>query len=415
MSVNARKLPGDAERVELLLLAFEDVTARASIMAGLVASNERKDEFLAMLGHELRHPLTPITHAIYLLRLGHPEPAVAELLDTIDTETRKLLRFIDDLLDVARIGRGLIEVRHEPIDLVSIVREATRAVQPFIEARQHALSLMLPAAPVRVNGDAGRLNQVITNLLENAAKYTDPGGQITVTLEQRDGRAVLSVRDNGIGITRENLEHVFEPFKRAPGALAGGSSGLGLGLSVVRRIIELHGGHIEANSEGLTTGSEFIAWLPLLVPDEADAPQRAVPMRAPPAPITLHYRRVLIVDDHEEVGKSLTQIVRSFGHEVAIARDGPSALVLADSFQPDCAILDISLPGMNGIELGRRLRAAFPRGRLFMIALTGFADAEIRDACLAEGFDEHLVKPGEIATLARLLGGDRPVADAASS
>ncbi len=365
ISLNARKLPGDAERPELLLLAFDDVTARASIMAGLVASNERKDEFLAMLGHELRHPLTPITHAIYLLRLGNPEPAVAELLDTIDTETRQLLRFIDELLDVARIGRGLIEVRREPTDLVSVIREATRALQPFIHDRQHKLSLILPATPLHVNGDAGRLNQVMTNLLENAAKYTEPGGQITLTLEQRDGHAVLSVRDNGIGIARENLEHVFEPFKRAPGALAGGSSGLGLGLSVVRRVIELHGGRIEAISMGLTTGSEFVAWLPLLVPDEAGAAQPASPMSAPPAPTALHKRRVLIVDDHDHVGTSLERIVRTFGHEVVIAKDGPSALALAESFRPECAILDLSLPGMTGIELGRRLRQTFPRGRLY--------------------------------------------------
>jgi len=406
MSVNARKLPGDAERAELLLLVFHDVTVRAGITAGLVASNERKDEFLAMLGHELRHPLTPITHAIYLLRLGHPEPAIAELLDIIDAETHKLLRFVDDLLDIARIGRGMIEVRREPIDLASVIREATPAVQPFIQDRQHALSLILPTTRVLVNGDSGRLHQVITNLLENAAKYTDPGGQITVRLEQRDGGAMLSVRDNGIGIARENLEHVFEPFKRARSALAGGSSGLGLGLSLVRRVIELHGGHIEATSRGLTTGSEFVAWLPLLVPDEAGAPLPAGPMSTPPAPIkALHQRRVLIVDDDEALGRSLVRLVRTFGHEVAIARDGPSALALAERFQPESAILDISLPGMSGIELGRRLRDVFPCGRLYMIALTGFADAHLREECLAAGFDAHLVKPGEIATLAQLLEG----------
>ncbi len=416
MSLNARKLPGDAERGDLLLVAFNDVTVRAGITAGLVATNERKDEFLAMLGHELRHPLTPIMHAIYLLRLGNPEPAIAGLVDTIDTEAHRLQRFVDELLDVARIGRGLIEVRREPVDLVSVIREATAAVQPFIQDRQHALSLILPAAPVLVNGDSGRLHQVITNLLENAAKYTDPGGQITLTLEQRDGGAVLSVRDNGIGIARENLEHVFEPFKRARGALAGGSSGLGLGLNLVRRVIELHGGHIKATSRGLTTGSEFVAWLPLLVPDEARAPHPTGPMSTPPAPNkALHRRRVLIVDDHEEVGRSLARIVRTFGHEVAIARDGPSALALAESFQPECAILDLSLPGMSGIELGRRLREVFPRERLYMIALTGFTGADFRDGCLAAGFDEHLVKPGEIAKLAQLLGGDRPNTDHASA
>ena len=215
MSLNARKLPGDAERAELLLLAINDVTARAGITAGLVATNERKDEFLAMLGHELRHPLTPITHAIYLLRLGNPEPATVELLDTIDTQTQTLLRFVNDLLDVARIGRGLIEVRRDRVDLASVIHEATRAVEPLIENRQHKLSLKLPADPVSINGDAGRLKQVITNLLENAAKFTEPGGQITVTLEQRDGSALLRVRDTGIGIARENLERVFEPFTQA--------------------------------------------------------------------------------------------------------------------------------------------------------------------------------------------------------
>jgi two-component system CheB/CheR fusion protein len=406
MSLNARQLPGTADRAELFLLGFNDVTVRAGITAGLVATNERKDEFLAILGHELRHPLTPITHAVYLLRLGHPEPAIAELLDTIDTQTQTLLRFVNDLLDVARIGRGLIEVRRDPVDLASVVREATQVVEPLIESRHHTLSVRLPVAPVHVKGDSGRLNQVITNLLENAVKFTEPGGQITLTLEQRDESAWVRVRDSGIGIARENLERVFEPFTQANGSLARGS-GLGLGLSVARRVIELHGGHIEATSGGLTTGSEFVVRLPVLVPAEAGDPQPAGPMRTRPAPIARHQRRVLIVDDHEEVGKSLARIVRTFGHEVMIARDGPSALALAEHFQPECAILDLSLPGMNGIELGRRLRAVFPRERLYLIALTGFTGEDIREGCLAAGFDEHLTKPGAIDKLAQLLGGDR--------
>jgi two-component system, chemotaxis family, CheB/CheR fusion protein len=406
MSLNARKLPRDAERAELLLLAFNDVTVRAGITAGLVATNERKDEFLAMLGHELRHPLTPITHAIYLLRLGNPEPAIAELLDTIDTQTQTLLRFVNDLLDVARIGRGLIEVRRDPVDLASVIREATRVVEPLVETRQHKLSLKLPADPVYVNGDAGRLKQVITNLLENAAKFTEPGGQITVTLEQRDSSVLLSVRDTGIGIARENLERIFEPFTQAHASLTGGS-GLGLGLSVVRRVIELHGGQIAATSGGLTTGSEFVVRLPLLVPDGAGDPQPAGPMRTLPAPIALHRRKVLIVDDHDELRKSLGRIVRTFGHEVVVAKDAVSALALAERFQPDCAILDISMPGTNGIELGRRLRAVFPRERLYLIALTGFPGEDIREGCLAAGFDEHLTKPGDIHKLQQLLGGNR--------
>ena len=405
ISLNARKLPGDAERAERLLLAFNDVTVRAGITAGLAATNDRKDEFLAMLGHELRHPLTPITHAVYLLRLGNPEPATAELLDTIDAQSQTLLRFVNDLLDVARIGRGLIEVRRDTVDLASVIREATRVVEPLIEIRQHKLSVRLPAAPVYVKGDSGRLNQVITNLLENAAKFTEPGGQITLTLEQRGESALLSVRDTGIGIARENLEQIFEPFAQARSPLADGR-GLGLGLSVARRVIELHGGHIEATSGGLTTGSEFVVRLPVLVPDEAGAQLPAARRRTPSPPIAAQPRRVLIVDDHEGVGKSLARIVRTFGHEVAVVKDGLSALALAESFQPDCAILDISLPGMNGIELGRRLRAVFPRERLYLIALTGFTGVDIREGCLAAGFDEHLTKPGDIHKLAQVLGGE---------
>jgi len=410
MSLNARRIPGDAERAELLLLAFDDVTARVSMTADLVATNDRKDEFLAMLGHELRHPLTPITHAVYLLRRGNPEPATAELLDVIDTETQRLLRFVDELLDVARISRGLIEVRHEPIDLVAVLRASARAVEPLMERRHHSLSVRLPVAPVYVNGDSGRLNQVITNLLENAAKYTEPGGHITLALELRDQGVAVRVRDSGIGIAPENLERVFEPFTQTHAGQAGGDGGLGLGLSLARRIVRLHGGHIEAASGGLMKGSEFVVWLPLL----ADAVVAPEPVRAvgPPADAVegSRPRRVLIVDDHKEVGDSLGRLVHAFGHEVAIARDGPSALALAESFQPNAAILDVSLQGMSGIELGRRLRQVFPRGRLYMIALTGFASADIREACFAAGFDAHLIKPGEIPKLEQLLKGAPDVA-----
>ncbi len=416
MALSARKIPGDAERAQLLLVAFDDMTVQTNVTAGLVANNERKDEFLAMLGHELRHPLTPITHAIYLLRRGHPEPATAELLETIDTQTRRLQRFVDELLDVARISRGLIEVRRESVDLVAVARDAARAIQPLIDSRRHKLSLILPARPVYVSGDAGRLNQVVTNLLENAAKYTDPGGEIRLALEPQDDGVTLSVRDNGIGIAPEDLEYVFEPFTQAHRGVAGRGGGLGLGLSVVRRVLELHGGRIEATSKGLTRGSEFVAWLPLLAQDRAAAPTRATPMAAPPAPpappapaVAPRVRRVLIVDDEEDIRTSLARVVRSFGHEVATAGDGQAALALAESFRPDCAILDIALEGMNGIELARRLREKFPPDALFLIALTGFGDADRREQCRAAGFDEYVVKPGEIDKLEQLLDGHRLV------
>jgi len=414
MALSARPIPGDAARAQSLLLTFDDVTVQTNVTAGLVANNARKDEFLAMLGHELRHPLTPISHAIYLLRRGQSESETAVLLETIDTQTSRLQRFVDELLDVARISRGLIEVRHESVDLVSVVREAARAVEPLIESRRHTLSLVLPPEPVYVTGDSGRLNQVFTNLLENAAKYTEPGGEITLTLDRQEDGVSLSVRDNGIGIAPEDLEHVFEPFTQARRAAGDrGSGGLGLGLSVVRRVLELHGGRIEATSEGLTRGSEFVVWLPLRAPGKAAA--APTPMRAPPASVKApRVRRVLIVDDDDDIRTSLARVVRSFGHEVAIAVDAQAALALAETFRPDCAILDIALRGMDGIELARRLREKFPRDALFLIALTGFGDADRREQCRAAGFDEYLVKPGDLGKLEKMLGAGRPVSGDAS-
>jgi two-component system, chemotaxis family, CheB/CheR fusion protein len=403
MSLSARRIPGEADRAEQLLLAIQDVTARADRTAGLVASGEQKDQFIAMLGHELRHPLTPITHAIYLLRKAHQDPATIELLETIDTQTHTLVRFVNDLLDLSRISHGLIEIKPERLDLAAVARDAVHALQPFIEERRQVVSLVLPAA-LYVRGDSGRLRQVVSNLVENAAKYTEPGGRITVTLEQRGDEAVLAVRDNGIGIDAENLERIFEPFTQSHQPLASPSSGLGIGLSVVRRIVELHRGRVKATSAGSYAGSEFVVSLPVLAADRRDdrGSENVVNTSAPF--VAVRARRVMIVDDHKEIRASVTRLARGWGHEVAVAADGSSALTLAEAFQPECAIVDLSMPGMNGIELGRRLRQRFPRAQLALIALSGFEGADLRDACLAAGFDAYLVKPGEIAELEQLLG-----------
>jgi two-component system CheB/CheR fusion protein len=412
MSLSARRIPGDVDRAEQLLLAIQDVTARADMTARLVASGEQKDQFIAMLGHELRHPLTPITHAVYLLRKSHQNPATIELLETIDTQTQTLLRFVNELLDLSRISHGLIEIRPERLDVAAVARDAVHALQPFIEERQHVVSLLLPAAPLYVRGDPGRLRQVVSNLVENAAKYTEPGGRITVSLEQRGDEAVLAVSDTGIGIDAENLERIFEPFTRSDQPLARPSRGLGIGLSVVRRIVELHRGRIRVTSAGSGAGSEFVVSLPIWAADmRADRGSENVVNTSAPS-VALRARRVLIVDDHEEMRTSISRLARAWGHEVVVAADGASALSLAEAFQPECAIVDVSMPGMSGIELGRRLRRRFPPAQLCLIALTGYADAAIRDACLTAGFDAHLVKPGEIRELERLLGGDRADADA---
>ena len=411
MSLSARRIPGDVDRTEQLLLSIQDVTAHADMTAGLVASGERKDQFIAMLGHELRHPLTPITHAIYLLRKGNPDPATLELLETIDTQTQTLLRFVNELLDLSRISHGLIEIRPQRLDLVAVARDAVDALQPFIEERRHVVSLVLPAAPLYIRGDPGRLRQVVSNLVENAAKYTEPGGRMTVTVEQRGDEAVLAVRDNGIGISAENLERIFEPFTQSHQPLASSSSGLGIGLSVVRRIVELHGGHVKATSAGSSAGSEFVVSLPV----SAAGTRRdrgSENVRKTSAPFaTLRGRRVMIVDDHQEIRASVSRLARGWGHEIVVAADGSSALSLAEVFQPECAIVDLSMPGMNGIELGHRLRQRFPPAQLRLIALSGYADADTHDACLAAGFDAYLVKPGDIPELERLLGGDRADSD----
>lgn len=411
MSLSARRIPGDADRAEQLLLAIEDVTARANMTAGLVASGEQKDQFIAMLGHELRHPLTPITHAIYLLRQDHQDPATVELLDTIDTQTQTLLRFVNELLDLSRVSRGLIEIRPERLDLAAVARNAVHALQQFIKERQHVVALTLPAAPLYVRGDSARLHQVVSNLVENAAKYTEPGGRITVTLEQRGDEAVLAVSDNGIGIDSENLERIFEPFTQSHQPLTNPSSGLGIGLSVVRRIVELHGGHVKVTSAGSYAGSEFVVSLPASAEDARSDQGYGNVVKTSTPFAAVRTRRVMIVDDHEEIRASISRLIRTLGHEVADAADASSALSLAESFRPECAIVDLSMPGMNGIELGRRLRQRFPPAQLCLIALSDYADAHLRDACLAEGFDAYVVKPGKIAELKQLLGRDRADSD----
>ena len=356
-----------------------------------------------MLAHELRHPLTPITHAIHLLRLADSDVATAALYETIERETRRLARFVNDLVDVVRVERGLFEITRECLDLVEVVQQAAASVRPLVEERRHALTLALAHQPILVDGDAGRLNQVVSNLLENAAKYTEPGGHITLTLEQQGDEAVLSVRDNGVGITTGDLERIFEPFTQADSTLARSGGGLGLGLSLVRRVLGLHGGRIEARSAGLAAGSEFTVWLPTVRVNEGPAPQPPSLAKASSPIAVSHARKVLIVDDREEVTRSLARLVKAFGHEVAVAGDAASALTLAAAFQPDCAIVDLGLPVVTGYDLARHLREAFPAGGLLLIAYTGNGDASVREKCRAAGFDACLLKPGDPLVLEELL------------
>ena len=405
MSVSARRISGDAEREELILLAIEDVTERNALMERLREAGRRKDEFLAMLAHELRNPLAPIMHAIHLLQSTDTAVPASKLHEMIERQTQNLVRLVDELLDVARITRGNIELRREPVDLVGVAREAAEAARPRAAKLQHALLLELPDAAVRVDGDPVRLEQVISNLLENAAKYTDPGGRITLALTQDQSEAVLRVRDTGIGLAPEMLENIFDLFTQVDSSLARPSGGLGLGLTLVRRVLALHGGRIEARSAGLGQGSEFIVRLPLLPRTASTAPAEA-PAATKPAASGTRKQRVLIVDDNTDASYSLGLLARSWGHEVAVARTGPEALVLAKSFKPETGLVDIGLPGMDGYELARQLRKDPVHRNLQLVALTGYGRAEDRSAARAAGFDLHLIKPAKIDELKKLLASE---------
>jgi len=307
----------------------------------------------------------------------------------------------------SRVSRTLINIKREPLDFVVTVRQAVETVRPLVDARGHHLSVTLPPTPLRVNGDPDRLTQVVVNLLENAVKYTPPGGEIGIALERRGKEAVLSVRDSGVGIAEKNLNRIFDLFVKGDTSRSHDDSGLGLGLSIVRGVLELHGGHIEARSAGLGKGSEFIARIPA-VEENGREPRRSDETSDTHETTAARPKRVLIVDDHEEIIRSITRLARSWGHRVEVARDGPSALEIAERFRPEVAILDIGLPGMDGYELARHLRESFPPDRLRLIAMTGYGDSEVQDSCRAAGFDTCMVKPGDIGELMTNLARDLP-------
>jgi two-component system CheB/CheR fusion protein len=403
MSLNARKMQGDTARPALILLAIADVTARNDRSAELAQEVKRKDEFLAMLAHELRNPLAPIATAVQILRGAPGDPSTTDLHDMIDRQTRRLARLVDELLDIGRFSRGLIELKREPVNLATIVQQTVAAIRPQLEARQHELSVTLPEEPVRVNGDPIRLEQIISNLLDNASKYTDPGGRITVTLRQTKSEAIVSVRDNGIGLAPDTVEEIFGLFTQVKRFAEHSGEGLGIGLTLIRRVLELHGGRIEARSGGLGQGSEFIVRLPRLCSPDDSPPSVGVTAEEPPLDPAAVPRRVLIVDDNDDVRQSLILLVRSWGHEVAAAADGPSAIALAEEFEPESALVDIGMPGMNGYQLARHLRAVPRYTHLQLVAMTGFGREEDRKAALAAGFDSHLVKPIDFDELQALL------------
>lgn len=365
----------------------------------LADADRRKDEFLAMLAHELRNPLAPLSTSLHLIASDAPDRA--RFLEMAERQVRHLVRLVDDLLDVSRISSGKVVLRTESVALSDVVARAVELSQHLVESRGHALTISLPPQPVRLQGDPIRLAQVIANLLSNAAKYTPPGGSIWLTAETVAAELTLRVRDTGIGIPPELLSTIFDLFVQGDASLDRARGGLGIGLTLVRGLVELHGGRVEAHSAGIGRGSEFIVRLPTL--SEGIAP-RQPPRIDPHEPVAPQPLRILIVEDHPDAGESLATILELWGHQVKVALDGFTALGTARSFEPDVVVSDLGLPGMDGYEVARRLRAEPAFGRVVLIALSGYGREEDKERSLHAGFDHHHVKPIDVTWLFSLLG-----------
>ncbi|MDB5971970.1 MAG: response regulator [Hydrocarboniphaga sp.] len=376
-----------------------NINEQKQMMERLRDSDRRKDEFLAILGHELRNPLAPIRNAVEVMRLiGLPSGPLQTMRDMIDRQVNQLTRLVDDLLDVSRITRGKIELLHEELTLAEVLERAIEVCRPQLEARELTLQLTLPQAPLPIQGDVTRLAQVFGNLLNNAAKYSPVQRPVEIEAAAVDGDALVIVRDRGVGIPPEMLERIFQPFTQVEATRGYAQGGLGIGLALVRQLLELHGGRVEAHSEGLGLGSEFRVRLPLSLPQPGTAP--VVEPEAQTAACGL--RRVLIADDNADAAASLALMLRLQGHEVQIAGDGVEALELAGRQHPDVVLLDLGMPRMDGYETASRLRAA-PWGReLLLVALTGWSQGETSQRPLAD-FDAHRVKPIAPEDLAALL------------
>jgi PAS domain S-box-containing protein len=379
---------------------IRDISERKRAEAALQEADRRKDEFLAMLAHELRNPLAPLSHALHVMRLkGTDDTDLQWARDVAERQVQQLTRLVDDLLDVSRISRGQINLQMEPVDMAAVVARAVEISRPLIDARKHSLELSLPEQAVRVKGDLIRLAQVLSNLLNNAAKYTPEGGCIALSVESTAGEAVLRVRDTGVGIASDMLSHIFEMFTQVQASLDRSEGGLGIGLSLVRSLVEMHDGTVAAHSEGHGHGSEFVVRLPRL-------PEAALPT-APEAeqarPREVPARDVLIVDNSQVAAESLALLLRLAGQEVRTAYDGPAALDLARARPPDVVLLDIGMPGMDGLEVARRLRQELRMKQPLLVALTGYGGEDDRRRSQEAGFDAHMVKPVDMRALERLL------------
>ena len=406
MLLNARRFTSNTKNLELILLAIEDITERSRLeklmqeqSASLEDLHHRKDEFLAMLSHELRNPLAPIANAVQLLRLQKNENQLQHQARTIiERQVGQLTRLIDDLLEVSRITTGRIHLQQKLVALNGIVENAVESVRPLLDQRQHELLVSLSVEPIWLFADATRMEQVVVNLLTNAAKYTDKGGNIWLTTQQEGDECVLRVRDTGVGIAPELLPNIFDLFTQADQSLDRSQGGLGIGLALVQRLVEMHVGRVEVHST-LGQGSEFVVLLPVVETPALQPPSTHTEIDEP----ICSFFRVMVVDDNVDTAQSLKTLLKELGHDVLTAHDGPSTLEAALDYCPNVMLLDIGLPGMDGYEVAKKIRQWPCFKNVVLVAITGYGQESDRQRSQEAGFDHHLVKPLDFTKLLQIL------------
>ena len=398
--VSFNRLPLDG--VLAVCLVITDLTEHKHNQH-LQATDRRKDEFLAMLAHELRNPLAPIANAAQMLCLWNKGASgeIKSACEVVDRQVRQMTRIVDDLLDISRITRGKINLQLAVVEVSSIISAAIETSRPLIESRKHKLNITLASGALRINADVTRLAQAITNLLHNAAKYTEEGGEIWLSVDRDGNDATITVRDNGVGIPADLLPSVFDLFTQADRTIDRAQGGLGIGLTLVRSLVELHRGSVSVASEGPGRGSKFVVRLPLVI---------ASPGREHPSSSSNHGaapafpQRVLVVDDNVDSATTLALMLKAMGHEPAVSHDGPTAIETARTFRPTLVLLDIGLPAMNGYMVAKELRTMPALRGTVLAALTGYGEDQDRRRSKEAGFDLHFVKPVQIAALEELIG-----------
>jgi signal transduction histidine kinase/DNA-binding response OmpR family regulator len=404
--------PLDVSLAEDLAGRIAIAVDNANLFRKVQEGDRRKDEFLATLSHELRNPIAAISNALQCLEVGADSPSMVDEARTIlKRQVQHVIRLVEDLLDVSRITRGKIRLRKETVELKSIVDRAVSGVRPLVAARGHDLAVSLPATAVHLRGDPTRLEQVIGNLLHNAVKYTEPGGRIELTAELEGEQVTIRVKDTGAGISDDLLPKIFDLFAQGDRTLDHSQGGLGIGLTLVRSLVALHGGDVSATSRGPGLGSEFVVRLPAVAPSaKSEADSDFAPSNgAVPDP---NCRRVLLVDDNVDLATTTAVLLRSLGHDVHLCHDGPAALRAVGAVQPEIMFIDIGLPGMSGHEVARAIRQQHGRGDLFLVAMTGYGQPEDRRRSRDAGFNVHLVKPVGLQALEELLRAPQPAAGA---